>query len=357
MRSDLRSLAAALLASLLSASSLAAVTQFVGRTSAGVTERLVATGELLDSEEQSDEYLSTGSETLPLQSVARVVDPNDQAAGVSAAQFADPRTASGPDTDQFSVNLALAVDRPDARFNAFASSVEERGILISSAEANGLPAGASFNATGRFFVDGALTIFATTEAADLTGSSVKLRVRVERVADGGDRQTVFDAGLELAGAGDAVNTTRNGAFPESGVFSIDLPQVDETLSVFRIVVFPDLQFDYAYSVVVGQPFTLVATVEVEGQTGAEGVGVAALIGTPATALVEVVSATIDDTAAAKMNQAVQRERAAPSGEPAFAAPPLDFGPFNFLGACGLYGVEAAVGALAMIGLRFSRRDR
>lgn len=358
MRAHSRPLLAAVVVLLAAATAHAAITQFVGRVTARVIERLTATNEAIGFDDQSDEYVSPSSDTLPIQAVARVSDEDGQAAGVAAAQFADPRTASGSDPDEFSVNLVLAVDRSDASFEGAASSSEERTILISSAEAGGRPAGATFNATGRFFVDGALTVFATKEAAALNDAFVALRVRVERQGLTGTPTTVFEGEIRLVGgAGRAVVLSKSGNFPETGVFTIDLPGVDPTLSVFRIVVFPSLQFDYTYQAVVGQPFILRASVLVDAKAASEGVGVAALIGTPASSLVEVVTQTIGASTADHMSKAIARERENPSGEPAFVSSTPDLSPLNWFGLCGLFGLESVVGALAVVGLAVGRRTR
>ena len=58
-------------------------------------------------------------------------------------------------------------------------------------------------------------------------------------------------------------------------------------------------------------------------------------------------------AAAKLLSAIQKERDEPTGQPAFPdqttfAPPL-------FGLCGVFGLEAALGLFALVGLKFAGR--
>ncbi len=335
---------------------LADTTSFTGSASAQITGFRAGQPSGQDSDSAT---FSDPNGHLPLQVVARLVDPNDpnaivaNAAGVAAAQFADPRTtAGGQDPDEFAIDLALSSVSADIRYTGHASSEELRNVLYAAGELGTEPAGTSVPLQGRVYVDGALAIFADQNATNLSGASARLRVTVTKEVANQSPQQVFLGTLELVGGDNRqVTATPGGSFPTTGIFDTDLSSVDASLSVFRVLVFPNLAVDYPFDAVVGQAFALRATVEVDAQNIPGGVGVAAVIGTPFSSLNEVVSLTRGSTPAAKMSTAVQRERSAPTGEAAFAVQNPQPGLFGLFSLCGLLGFESVLGFVALIGLR------
>ncbi len=332
---------------------LAATTGFTGSAAARITP--VSSG---DSGAPTQQSLSFPSATLPLQAVARVIDEPQEAAAVCGAQFADPTTVTGPDTDQFALQFAMASVTENVGFTTSSSAEERRSLVFSSSELGGASAGERVELEGRLFLDGALTVFANTSVSDLTGNHAKLRVRVTKEAEGQSPETVFDGAIRVEGlSGLQTSTTFEGGFPTFGVFTTDLSAVDESLSIFRVVVFPGLIVPYTYTASPGEAFALRASIELEGVTAGGGAGAAAVVGTPIQVLAEVVTKIADGDTANKMTSALEKERDNPTGSPAYTEQDVFLGPFAFLRACGAFGVESLVLASLLCGLRFASHGR
>lgn len=355
MRQFLRNVSIAVIAAhALAAGGVAETLGFTGAADAKVTP--VVDGVAGAAVETSLAYPSTAA-TLPLQAVARIIDEDHEAAGVCGAQFADPTTVAGPDTDEFAIQFALASITDGVGFTTSGRTEELREVRFTSAELGNPPAGTNVELEGRLFLDGALAIFANQSVTELSGTSAQLRVIVTREAGGQPPQTVFDGGIQVDGrAGLNTGITFEGEFPTFGVFTTDLSAVDESLAVFRVVVFPGLVIPYTYSAAPGETFALRAAIEVQGAIPGGGAGAAAVLGTPIQVLTEVVTNVSDGDTASKMTAALEAERENPTGGPAAddMQDDLVLGPFGFLRACGLFGVESLVLLSLLCGLSWSR---
>jgi hypothetical protein len=319
-----------------------------GSASAAI-QSLTASGQT-GSDQATKTYPGTDT-TLPLQVIARQADVDNGAAGSVAAQFADPQTATGPNPQEFAINLTLNSLSPEIYYKAQARTEELRGIVIHPEEV-GVAAGQTVKLRGRLFLDGVLAVFAITDVQDLTGIAITLRVTIVQQIEGQDDQQVFGGSLDLSGAANRqVIATSEGDLPTSGIVDTDLASLDPELGMFRVFVLPNLILEYPYSATVGQQFALRATVEVEATNQPSGVGVAAILGTPIETLQEVINATRGAAAAKTMATALENERAAPTGEPTFPEPAPAFP------ACGLFGLETLLGALGLVALRAARGQR
>jgi hypothetical protein len=303
-------------------------------------------------DQASDSY--PGTSELPLQVVARLISESpDEAAGMAAAQFADPTELNQPNPEEFAINLTLDSISANIRYTGEATSQEMRTVLFGEAEL-GQPAGTSVALVGRLFLDGVLVVFSVAPDRDLTGAYVCLRVTVVQQVTGQEDQTVFSGSVELSGGPGGTSTTASsGQFPTASLILTDLSVLPDSYGVLYMLVLPDLAIDYDYQATVGEAFTLQATVEVEAGNLADGVGVVALLGTPTDTFEEVVTLTQGQAAAAKLLSTIEKERDEPSGQLAFPdqstfAPPL-------FGLCGTFGLEAAVGLFALFGLKFAGR--
>jgi hypothetical protein len=290
---------------------------------------------------------------FPLQAVAQLVssDPNEEAAAAVAAQFAYPGEQGQPNPEEFAINLALNSVSPNIRYECRALSEETREVLFSAGEL-GLFSneGDAADLIGRLFLDGALTLLAVDPTHDLTGAYVRLRVTVVQSAEGQDDQTVFSGAVELRGTtnGDAT-VVAEGDFPTTQLVRSDLSIISQDFAAFHVLIIPNITIDYPYSAIVGQPFTLVAAVEVEAANVADESGVAAVIGTPVDTLSQVIGLTQGEQVAGNTLKIINDERENPTGEPAFPqALPL-FAPL--FSACGLLGFESLIGLGALVGLR------
>lgn len=327
----------------------AEITSIAGRVEAQITEfRSGVSGE---SDVASDSYPDLKT-TLPLQVAAHLSggDTAGWAGGTIAAQFANPLELDQPNPEEFAMNLTLDSISPNIRYTAQALSEETREVLFSAGELGPqLEDGAVVPLTGRLFLDGALAIFAADRAHDLTGASVLLRVTVIKSVEGQEDETVFSGAVELRGAagGDATRHAQGG-FPTGPLVLTDLSILPGEFPAFHVLIVPDIRIDYAYTATVGQPFTLRAAVELEAANVGDGSGVAAVLGTPVGTLNQVINLTRGAQVAGEFVEALENERANPSGSPAFAQSPAPTLPL--LPACGPLGLESLVGVAALVGV-------
>jgi len=336
----------ALLLAVLAPAGFAEVTTLSGLALVQVEE--LRFGSPGDSSVVSDTFPGTSGE-LPLQVAASLVssDPNLPAAAAAAAQFADPRTLAQPNPEEFAINLALASRSEHVRYTAHATAQETRGVRFAPGELSpGSQAGDQVELMGRLFLDGALAVFAPHAEADLRDASVRLHVSIVKRTVGEDDETLFDGEIELVGLPNGMaRVGARGDFPVAQLVQTDLAAASDEFAAFSVLILPQLDLDYPYTATVGQPFELIARLEVEAESPAGDAGVAAVIGTPVDALGTVIGLTRDKATAEKFLAALERERANPTGEPAFprAQAPL-------LGLCGLFGFESLLGLLALVGL-------
>ena len=326
------------------------ITSIAGYTEVRVSE--FRAGVPGDTDRASDSYPET-SATLPLQVVAQLTssDPTEEAAAAVAAQFADPFELDQPNPEEFAINLTLNSVSSNVRYTADALSREIRGVLYSEGELGLFSnVGDTANLTGRLFLDGALLIFAVQSDKDLTGASVQLRVTVVQSVEGQQDQTVFSGAVELRGAtGGAATVAADGSFPTDRLILTSLSVLSSDFGAFTMLIIPNITVDFSYSAVVGQAFTLRATVEVEAANVAGECGVAAVIGTPTDTLLEVIGVTQGQQVAAKTVTAINDERENPSGE-------LAFGQGQSLVSvlfptCGVVGFESLIGVATLVGLK------
>ncbi len=321
----------------ISASADAVVREFVG-------------GAAGDEVAASDTFPGTADE-LPLQVFARLLSTHAEAAGAVAAQFADPTELNQPNPEEFAVNLALFSADPSVYFEGEATLVEVREVVFNPGEVFAAE-GTTVPVIGRFFLDGAMAIYARTGVSDLAGASVRLNITITQVTSEAS-QTVFSGSLEIAGSSDGqAAVAASGDIPTDALILSDLSGVADEFGTFRVLVLPNLEIDYEYEAVVGETFELRATVEMDGASpdgGPGGVGVAGLLGTPTDAIAEVIGATQGSDLAQRTIDAMDQERDDPSGVPAFDVPGLDVcGPVGF-------GSSAALMSLALLGAAGRRR--
>ncbi len=279
-----------------------------------------------DLEEVSEDFPGTSDE-LPIAAVTKLValDP-EEAAGSVAALFADPTELDQPNPEEFAMNFALSSVTPHTYYEALAASSEERDIVFSSAEIVGTQDGDEIELIGRLFLDGALTIFAAESAKDISNVDVTLRVTVTKIASDETETTVFEGTVTLAGAADGqVTIEADGDLPTDTLVLSDLSVLNPDFGVFQVLIIPPMELDYQYDAVVGEQFTLAAKFQVEGRNDVDGIGCAAIIGTPVDSLNEVIALTADAATANMMQRQIRQERDAPTGTLVFQPQTPTFG--------------------------------
>jgi len=294
--------------------------------------------------DQAEDQFSPTAGALPLQVLARLTQVDQLAAGSVAAQFADPRTLPGPNPEEFAMSLALNSLGPDTSYAAMASIEEVRTVRFDSAEVGGRPSGSTVRLRGRVYLDGALALFAARTIEDLTGVNVGVTVTITAEMEGRDPRQVFFGKLSLAGGPNfQVISDVAGDLPTAGILENDLAETDPNLRVFQVLVFPNLVIDYPYQAVVGKPLVLRAVVQLEASNQPNGIGVAAVLGTPFQTLEEVIGTTAGEAAAKQMADTLRAERNGPTGRPAFDALPGRRQPLA--AGCGLLGLESVIALL------------
>ncbi len=320
-----RALSGVLVSTLCLPAAMAEVVDFRGSASVRIDE--FRDGTQTGVVETSDRFPETDP-TLPVQVVGLLLpplDPNDPDAGedelaaaAAAAQFDDPTELDQPNPEEFAINLTLNSVSPVIAYRGQASAEEVRTVRFAPDELGpGTPAGTMVPLTGRLFVDGALAMLAVEGGRDLTGASVKLGVQVLQ-SGGGGTATVFNGSLELRGtANGATEVTATGGFPIESIVLSDLSLLDPDFGIFRVLVIPNIMIDYDYEAIVDEDIVLTATVSVDAMNLPGSTGVAAVIGTPTDTLDQVIGATAGAATGVKIREAVQSERAAPTGTLAF----------------------------------------
>jgi hypothetical protein len=294
------------------------------------------------------------SESLPIQVVARqnTFAEDGAAAGVVAAQLEDPLELNQPNPQEFAINLALLSASPTVRHQAQAISQEVRGVVLKPADFPGHKSGDEVSLIGRVYVDGVLAMFSRIADRDLTGVSASVKVTVVKQVSGLADETLLSGRVLLTGGpSGVVGQSAEGTFPTDTLIHSNLAAFIPEFGRFEVLIVPRVPINYAYQATLGEEFTLQVTVEVEAANVEDQIGVAAIIGTPLDSIREVIAAVEGALTAQKTINALERERANPTGELAFPAAPAR----TALPLCGLFGVESAVGLVALAGLRLGRR--
>jgi hypothetical protein len=276
---------------------------------------------------------------LPLQAVAGIVVNGEDAAALGGAQFAEP-IPEAPNPEEIALNLTCDSLSPELSFVATGSVGETREIIFSSEE-TGRPTGTRAGAVGRLTLDGALAIYATDAGTDLSGTEVSLFIHIEQ-RDGpeGDVKLLSGQLLLVGLSGGEVRLEAAGDFPTTTLILTDLTASVDELGVFYVLIIPNVVVRYDYETIIGTPFTLDLKTEIVVHNLPNGVGAVGMLGSPTDSLLDVMGSARGPAAAAKMLDAVQREREHPTGPPAF---PADVG---FQG-CGVIGLEATAGLLGL----------
>ena len=297
-----------------------------GKVRATLTELL--NGSEGDFEDVSEEFPGTSSE-LPIAAVAQLLANTEKGAGAVAAQFADPTELNQQNPEEFALNLAIASVDGERTYEALAEAVEIRRIQFQPSEFPDASEGELIQATGRFFLDGALVLLSADETRDLTGAQVALDVRVEQVGDNGGER--FRGTLELVGgANGSALANQSGAIPTGAVTLIDLGDLNADFGRVWVLVLPPTAIDYDFEAPLSAEFQLHATITLTAKNLPDEVTCAAVVGTPVTAIAQVVALTEDDATANTLLADLSAERTTPSGDFVFAQPLAP-------GLCGLTG--------------------
>jgi hypothetical protein len=351
--------AVALLLGLSTASATADITSLAARITADVLERV--SGDPGERDTQDTAY-PDGVDALPAQAIARVFSLDDTGAGVAAAQFADPQTATADDLsdnpEEFALSVTLSSIGELVDYDAIAEVVETRGVRLAALDL-GVSPGQNVNLIGRFYLDATLVVFAIDPAVDLSAVTASVDITVVQRFSNETTRTVFEGNVLLEGA--AAGTTSlstDGSITTDNIEEIDLSDVDPELGVFRAYVVPALIFEYPYEAIADQEFEFITTVQVEATNTGNNVGVAAVLGAPLDAFQDAITGSSGANTAKRMTRALQDARTR-SAENIRTTDPLEtlIQTQPLVPLCGLFGVEMLLGVVGVAGLRLARFGR
>ena len=241
---------------------------------------------------------------LPMAAVVQVITESTVGdpvgGGLMHSVFNDPRTVTGIEPIDFGVDGAVYTHEGLIAYLGTATAGETRTIRHLPLEV-GEPEGSEPTFTGRFLVKGVLAIFAQAENLDWEGTQVRLRLTVQQQRSGAaaaqaGTTEVFSTWLDLAGTADGQpSTAAEGSLARVPVALIE---VDPTEDFGRIVilVIPEVILRFPYTAVVGEEFSLAASVELDLTNTGEGVGAAGAIGIPPDVLADVVDDVVGGAA-------------------------------------------------------------
>lgn len=263
------------------------------------------------------ENLPGTTNQFPLVAIAQLLDDAESGAGSVASQLADPATSNELNPSEFALNLALASADGTRHYAGTATSQEIREIVFTTSDFPGTENGDSVRAEGRVWIDGALTIFSVDRDRDLSDAEVVVRVRVVHSADG----EVFAGQVRLAGSGaGAAVRTSDGRFATISTLVSEVGNINPDFGTVWIVVIPEAIVPYEFNGVIGQTFTLTATYELEAVNLPDGVGCAAVVGTPFETLAQVVAITQNQDAAARLKDTIASQREDARSQPITICP-------------------------------------
>ncbi len=324
----------------------AEVTALRARAEVRIEEILTPDGDLNVARDSFPE-----TSDLPIQVVARLEhdDPNQPAAAIVAAQFADPRPLRDENPQELAVNLALLSANPQIAYRAESTTVETRTVRLSRAgltDRLGVP---RRPVRGIVTLDGAVAIFAPTRGQDLSAAQVRVRIQiVQRDADG--ERTVLTAALAVRGTADGSTAFETlGDLPAERVLSLDLSAANPDFELFRVVVLPNIRIEYPYLAPTDETFELEAKLTVLARS-APGSGVAVVLGAPQQALRRVVETVKGQLAGQRFDQTLAKARAEAAGQS--APPAVDLTPL-LPATCGPVGLLP----LGLVGLALGQAKR
>jgi len=288
---------------------------------------------------------SSPGDPFPLRPLAGLDTQTETAAALGGAQFFAP-TPDVPNPESFALSITCDTLSPSVSFFGRCAVDETREIVFDPNDVVRIQ-GTRADAIGTVSLDGVLAIYATNPATDLSGAEVSLFAQVDQIGGPDGDQTAFQGEIVLVGLpGGQVTVQAAGEFPTSTLILTDLAPAVDQLGVFWVLIIPNIVVRYDYSVNIGEPTTLRVKVESQAINVPDGVGATGLLGSPTDTLLDLIGVPRGPAAATKMINAIQAERARPSGRPVFEAPSTP------PGFCGLLGLEAGA---ALVGLSLMRR--
>jgi len=223
-------------------------------------------------------------------------------------------------------------------WSASGSGVETRTIVMSASELSGvyLP-GDIATLRSRVVISGAMLIASLNSGQDLSGASVKFQFSVtQRRPNAGETTPIFGSMTVTGGPNGTITTQGEGIMALQRPPVVDFNGVIPELPQVKAILFTGMTFPYEYEIAVDETFELQLIVGADIVTRDDGVGCAAIFGTPQVGMGEIFQRTRNSDSGVRLQEAVSAEvdtTGAAYVQPAAAPTP---------GICGLFGANATL---------------
>lgn len=237
-------------------------------------------------------------------------------------------------------------------WTARGSGVETRTISLSASELSGtyLP-GDIATLRSRIVISGAMIIASLNSGQDLSGASVKFQFSVtQRRPNLAETTPIFGAMTINGGPGGAVTTQGEGIMALQSPLVVDFNGVIPELPQVKAILFTGMTFPYEYEIAVDESFELQLIVGADIVTRDDGVGCAAIFGTPQIGMGEIFQRTRNSDSGEKLQEAISAQvdtTGAAYVQPAASPAPL----------CGIFGGNAALLGVATMGAFVAAKRR
>jgi len=231
-------------------------------------------------------------------------------------------------------------------------SSEKRMLRISAAElGSGFKTGDEATLRSRVLISGAMIMAAIHTGQDLTGALVKFQFSVtQRSASIGEKVVLYGSFTMTGQPNGKFTTASDGVLALQPPPTFDLNGVIPQVPQVQAILFTGISFPYDYKVKVDEDYELELLVGANIVTRNDGVGCAAIFGTPSVGIGEIFSRVKNDDSGLKVESAIA-DHVDTSG--AAYVQPAVASPLNLCGAGN--GSALALTLMAMIGWMASRR--
>lgn len=218
------------------------------------------------------------------------------------------------------------------------NGVETRTIVIAPSELSGayLP-GDIATLRSRLVISGVMLIASLNSGQDLSGASVKFQFSVSlRRPNMGESTPIFGAMTLTGGPGGSITTKGEGILALQNPPVVDFNGIIPELPQVKAILFTGMNIPYSYEIAVEEQFELQLIVGADIVTRSDGVGCAAIFGTPQIGLGEIFQRTRNSDSGVRLQEAIS-EQVDTTGA-AYVQPAASPTP----GLCGLFGGNAAL---------------
>ncbi len=335
--------------------------------------------ELIDgtagSVNSDSEQLDAGSSNLPLVASGGLTSTDLDGVLVATAhglsEFADPTRLDEPNPEEFALEVGCFSHADAVAYSVNSVAEEARTVVFTTPGSSLAPSEITFGLDGtravesRIFLSGAVIFWSTEPGLDLSDMLSEFHVTVTRDDTGA---SLFDTTLTISGSGtDDVQPAATGPirFEVIGLDDLAEEGVDDgTLAILEsvertgtliVVVIPEQEHVYTYTVRANQPFVLRAEFSALVRNAPGGTGVAAVLGRPFENLADFIDEGLPGVNGTALQRSVNSATAARViGLVPAAAPPTSR---SAKGLCGTFGLESAALLIPALFLTFGRRRR